>query len=194
MAVMGDFGVNGTGILQPKLKNRWRLTFLGFGDGVVDGDSLQVQAISFNRPKFTIAKITQDRYNSTAYIGGKYKFDPTTVTIVDDTGGQVSIAIQNQLEKQQRLIGLNSAPMLPASPAGQLYKFAMRADMLDGNETIFESWAYEGMWISDPDYGAMDYGADEQVKITLTLTYDLARQSNTGIIYNSTSNSTINVA
>lgn len=185
MAVITDLGnsTNINGIMQPKIKNRWRLTFIGLGNNAADGDGLQVQAITAERPKLSFETITLDRYNSKAYVAGKHSFDPINITFEDDTGGYVAAAMQNQLEKQQNIIAQTPSPLLPASPAGQLYKFATRIDILDGNEVIFESWSVEGCWIENIDYTDLDYSASEVVKITMAMRYDHARQRITGIDY-----------
>lgn len=183
MAVLSDVGNDNAnlGIYQPKLKNRWRLTFVGIGAGFGDGDFMTVQAITASRPKLSFEKITLDRYNSKIFIAGKHSFDPMTVVFEDDTGGLVSQSLQNQLEKQQNLIGQFPSALLPASAAGELYKFAIRIDMLDGGENIFESWSVEGCWIENIDYTDLDYAANETVKINLTVSFDHARQRLTGV-------------
>lgn len=185
MATLSDVGndPSNLGIYQPKLKNRFRISFIGIGENTDDGQFMTVQAITAERPKLSFEKIPLDRYNSRVYIAGKYTFDPLNLVFEDDTGGLVSQGLQNQLEKQQNIIAQTPSAELPASAAGELYKFAMRIDMLDGNETIFESWSIEGCWIENIDYTDLDYAASETVKINLTVSYDHARQRLTGITY-----------
>jgi hypothetical protein len=185
MAVLSDVGndTGNLGIYQPKLKNRWRLTFVGLGASSADGDFLTVQAITAERPKMNFEKITLDRYNSRVYIAGKHSFDPMNMVFEDDTGGLVAAALKNQLEKQQNIIGQFPSALLPASAAGELYKFATRIDILDGQDTVFESWSIEGCWIENIDYTDLDYAASEAIKINLTVSYDHARQKLTGIVY-----------
>lgn len=185
MAVITDLGNNSNykGIMQPKLKNRFLITFVGLGDSPVDGQGLQIQAVTAERPKVSFETINLDRYNTRAYIAGKYTFDPLNMTFEDDTGGMVATALQNQLERQQNLIAQTPSALMPASPAGELYKFATRIDILDGNETVLESWSVEGCWLENLDYTDLDYAASEQMKINATIRYDHARQRITGIGY-----------
>jgi hypothetical protein len=185
MAVISDVGneLSNLGIYQPKLKNRWRLTFIGLGNPGQNNDFLTVQAITASRPKLNFEKITLDRYNTKVYIAGKHSFDPMNIVFEDDTGGNAAQALQNQLEIQQHIIAVTSAPEMPASAAGELYKFAIRIDMLDGDETIFESWSVEGCFIENIDYTDLDYAANEAVKINLTVSFDHARQLLTGVTY-----------
>ncbi len=186
MAILSDVGndILNLGIYQPKLRNRWLLTFIGTAGGSnQDSDFLTVQAITASRPKLTFEKIKLDRYNSRVFIAGKHSFDPMNIVFEDDTGGLVAQALQAQLESQQAIIAQTPAPLMPASAAGELYKFAIRLDMLDGNETIFESWSIEGCWIETIDWTDLDYAASEVVKINMTVSFDHARQRNTGISY-----------
>lgn len=186
MAVITDIGNAPdivAGIFQPKLKNRFRVSFVGLGQLNSDGEPLEAQVITCDRPKLSYEKVTLDRYNSRAYIAGKYTWEPLNIVFEDDTGGLVATAVQRQNEKQQNIIAVRPSAMLPASPAGELYKFVTRIDMLDGNDTIYESWSVEGCWIQNLDYDSLDYAASETLKISLQLSFDHARQLITGISY-----------
>jgi hypothetical protein len=184
MATLQDVGndTGNIGIYQPKMRNKWRLTFIGVGNTLDDAEALTVQAVTAERPKLNFEKITLDRYNSKVFVAGKHSFDPMNITFEDDIGGRVSAAIQNQLERQQNIIAQTPSPLLPSSAAGELYKFSIRIDMLDGGEVVLESWSVEGCWIENVDYTDLDYAASEQVKINLTISYDHARQRLTGLV------------
>lgn len=189
MALITDISENVgivSGIFMPKIRNRFRVSFIGIGATNADGEPLEAQVITCDRPKFAFEKITLDRYNSRAYVAGKYTWEPINIVFEDDTGGQVAQAVQNQLEKQQNIIAVTASPMLPASPAGELYKFVTRIDMLDGNDTIYESWSVEGCWIQQYDPGSLDYAASESVKITLQITFDHARELLQGQVWRAT--------
>ena len=177
MALIIDMGVRGNGgeILHPQMKNKWRLSFNGIG-GLIDSQPLTVQAITCDRPKLSFEPVTLDRYNSRAYIAGKHQFDPINATFEADIGGGVATVIRNQLELQQRIIGIGSAPRLPSAVAGQDYKFSITQEILDGDNTPLEVWYIEGAWIENADWTDLDYAASETVKITLSLRYDHARQ------------------
>lgn len=183
MALVTDMGVLGAGdeILQPMLKNRFRISFQGIGGtGNPFANILTLQAITTDRPKLSFEEVTLDRYNSKAYIAGKHSFEPINVVFESDIGGDVIQTIQAQLEAQQKITGMSSAARLPAARAGADYKFAMIIEQLDGDNVVFETWFIEGAWIQQVDYGDLDYTASETVKITLSVRFDHARQDITG--------------
>lgn len=182
MATIADLGIPGvgTGILQPKLRNRWRVTFANIGSGT-NSQPLSMQAITVTRPSLSFDEVQLDRYNSRAWVAGKYTFEPVTLTIEDDITGSASQVIQNQLQLQEQLIGVGSV-FLPATPEGSLYKFVTILDMLDGNETVVEEWILEGCWLKSVDYTELNYAASEAVQITTTIRYDHARQDIGGYV------------
>ncbi len=175
MATINDIGIpNWTGILQPKQKNKWRVTFTGLGGGT-NSQNVTVQAITVSRPSFSFEKIQLDRYNSRAWIAGKYTFEPMKLTVEDDVTSAASQVIQDQVDKQQWLIGAQGAWLATANE-GSIYKFATLLDMLDGNEQIIETWTMEGCWFQQVEYTDLDYASSDAVKIDLTIQYDNARQ------------------
>ena len=177
MATINDLGIPGicTGILQPRLKNRWRITFANLGGGV-DSQPLSMQAVTVTRPVLNFDEVQLDRYNSRAWVAGKHTFEPMTLTFEDDVTGSASKVLQEQLQKQQWLTGAEG-PWLAASGEGSLYKFVTYLDLLDGNEQVTEKWTVEGCWLQNIDYTDLDYAASEAVQITTTVRYDHARQN-----------------
>ncbi len=176
MATINDIGIPGigTGILQPKLKNLWRITFANMGGGA-DAQPLSLQAINVTRPTLSFEEVQLDRYNSRAFIAGKHTFEPMTLTFEDDVTGTASQVLQEQLQAQQWLIGAEG-PWLGKGEEGSLYKFVTYLDMLDGKEQVIEKWTVEGCFIQNIDYTDLDYADSSAVQITTTIRYDHARQ------------------
>jgi len=176
MATINDIGIPGvgTGVLQPKLKNHWRVTFANLGAGA-DSQPLSMQAINVTRPILNFEEVQLDRYNSRVWVAGKHMFEPMTITFEDDISGTASAVLQAQLQEQQHLIG-SEGPFLAKGTEGSLYKFVTYLDLLDGNEQVVEKWSIEGCWIQNIDYTDLDYAASEAVQITTSIRYDHARQ------------------
>jgi hypothetical protein len=192
MATLQQIGIpaGGTGILHPKHKNRWQVTFSSNTTGNAGANTwnwVTAQLTQFNRPQLEFEEIPLHRYNSIAFVAGKHNWSETTMTVEDDLTGLASQAIQNQLEKQQRLVGGSDAQIaggqwLNASPSGAAYKFGAVLEQLDGNENVTETWILEGCWLKSVEYGELDYQASEAVTIQVTLRFDHARQTLNGNI------------
>lgn len=176
MATINDIGIPGigTGILQPKLKNLFRVTFANMGGGT-DSQPLSLQAITATRPSLSFEEVQLDRYNSRAFVAGKHTFEPMTVVFEDDVTGTASRVIQEQLQAQQWLIGAEG-PWLGKGEEGSIYKFVTYLDMLDGKEQVIERWTMEGCYLSAVDYTDLGYAESAAVQISCTIRYDHARQ------------------
>lgn len=177
MSTINDIGIPGvgSGILQPKKKNLWRVTFANMGGGT-DSQPLSMQAVQVTRPKLTHEKIELRRYNSVSLIAGKHSWDPMTLTVQDDVTGTAAAVIQAQEQKQQWLIGAEGQ-WLAAAGEGSLYKYVTYLDLMDGNDQVIEKWTVEGCWIETVDYGELDYMSSDPVTIALTISFDHARQN-----------------
>lgn len=176
MATINDIEIPGIGpgVLQPKLQHKWRVRFTGIGNGPT-GQPVSLQATTVERPKLSYDEVELHRYNSKIWVAGKHTFEPVTLTVEDDISGTASKVVQEQLQKQQYLIGAEGQ-YLASAAEGSLYKFATYLDHLDGNDQVVEEWALEGSWVQNVDWGSLDYSSSEAVLITLTLRYDHAIQ------------------
>lgn len=185
MGTLSQMGIPGAGfgILHPKQKHRWQVTFVGLARLVpgVSSRELTRQATTITRPNLSFEEVPIHRYNSTAYVAGKHTWDPISLTLEDDITGLASAAVQGQLETQQRLIGGDlPGDWLNAGATGSDYKFGTILQQLDGNEGVVEEWRLEGCWIVSSDYGDLDYSASDAATITLSIRYDHARQELSG--------------
>jgi len=181
MATINNMGIPGvgTGILQPKLKNRWRVTFIGIGAEGASSQPLSMQAVTITRPSLTFQEVELHRYNSRAYVAGKHEWEMCQVTLEDDVTGSASKVISDQISKQQFLIGAEG-PFLGAAEEGSIYKFATKIEMLDGQEQSIERWVLQGCFIQQADYTDLDFGTSEAVMINLSLRFDHAFQEIAG--------------
>jgi len=181
MATLSDMGIPaaGFGILHPRLKHRWQVRFVGLANLVAgqDGRDLTRQATNVQRPNISFEEVTMHRYNSTAYVAGKHRFEPISLTVEDDITGLAAAAIQGQLETQQRLIGGDlPGQYLNQAATGSMYKFGIILESLDGGEGVVERWKLEGCYIASADYGDFDYSDSTAATITLQIRFDHARQ------------------
>jgi hypothetical protein len=173
----------GSGILHPKLKNKWRVTFQDIGRLVSGHNSrnLTIQATTVTRPQLEFEEVALHRYNSTAYVAGKHTWSPMNLTVEDDITGLAGAVIKGQLETQQRLVGIDlDGRWLNTAATGSDYKFSVKLEGLDGDEGVVESWVLEGVWIQAADFGDLDYSASEAATIQITLRFDHARAIDAG--------------
>jgi len=163
----GDVGRGG--ILQPKLKYRFRVITNDFGP-TNEQKNLTQQVMTVTKPKLNFDEVQIDSYNSRAWIAGKHTWEMVTLTVRDDITNSVSKMVGYQMQKQLNHFEQTS----PA--AGTNYKFQMNIETLDGgNDVVQERWTLEGCWLQNVDYDSLDYaaGADMQI-ITMQVRFDNA--------------------
>jgi len=176
MANINDMGIPGVGngILQPKLKYKWSVTFAGLGGGT-DSQPLSMQVVTFDRPSLSFTEVELHRYNSRAWIAGKHSWESIKLSLEDDISGTATQVLQNQLQVQQWLVGAQG-PWLASAAEGSQYKFVTYLSMLDGNEEALELWTMEGCWLQSVNWDGLDYSSSDAIKIQVTLRFDNARQ------------------
>jgi hypothetical protein len=185
MATLSNFGIPGagSGILHPKLKNKWRVTFQDMARLVngTNSRNLTMQATTVTRPQLEFEEVAIHRYNSTAYIAGKHTWSAMNLTVEDDITGLASKVVKGQLETQQRLVGVDlDGRWLNTAATGSDYKFGIKLEMLDGDEGVVESWLLEGCFLQSADFGDLDYSASEASTIQLSVRFDHARAIDSG--------------
>lgn len=185
MATLSSFGIPGvgSGIYHPKLKNKWRVTFQDMAKLVsgVNSRDLSMQATTVTRPQIEFEEVPIHRYNSVAYVSGKHTWSPINLTLEDDITGLATKVVKGQLETQQRIVGVDlDGRWLNTAATGSDYKFGLKLEQLDGDETVVETWIMEGCFIQAADFTDLDYSASEAVTIQVTIRYDHARSLNEG--------------
>ena len=166
------------GLLMPKLKYRFRASFENFG---VSSDRVELtkQVVDIKRPSVSFAPVTLDVYNSKVYIQGKPEWAETSVNFRDDAGGNVARLVGEQIQKQFDFLEQASAV------SGADYKFILRYEVLDGGNgaatpNVLETWELYGCFISNADYGDMNYSSNDPVQIALNIRFDNAIQTPVG--------------
>jgi hypothetical protein len=166
------------GLLMPKLKYRFRVTFLNFGVSQPTTE-LTKQVIDFKRPSLEFAQIDVPIYNSTIKLAGKHTWADVTCNLRDDAGGNVSKLVGEQLQKQLDFMEQASAA------SGIDYKFTTVFEVLDGGNgtdtpTVLETWEIYGCYLKSVDYGEANYSSSEAMTVAMTITFDNALQAPNG--------------
>lgn len=158
------------GMLQPKYKYRFRVRVFSFGP-ISGGTEFSLQVQSVGRPKLQQEPVAVHAYNSVAYYAGKHTWQEIELVLKDDISNTISRLVGHQIQKQ-----LNHFEQT-GYVAAQNYKFSMYIEIMDGgNDGVLETWLLEGCFVSNVNYGDLDYQESGFQTITLTIRYDNATQ------------------
>jgi len=174
-----DQSTSAQGLLMPKLKYRFRVTFLNLGV-TQPTTELTKQVMDFTRPQVTFDNIDLPIYNSTIRLAGKHSWSDITCQVRDDAGGNVSRLVGEQLQKQLDFLEQSSAA------SGIDYKFTTVFEVLDGGNganapIALETWTILGCYLQGVNYNDANYGSGtEPMTVSMTIRYDNALQTLTG--------------
>jgi hypothetical protein len=174
-----DQSTSAQGLLMPKLKYRFRVTFLNLGV-TQPTTELTKQVMDFSRPSVTFDNIDLPIYNSTIRLAGKHSWTDITCTLRDDAGGNVARLVGEQLQKQLDFMEQSSAA------SGIDYKFTTVFEVLDGGNganapIALETWTIMGCYLQGVNYGDANYGTGtEPMTVAMTIRFDNAMQTTTG--------------
>jgi hypothetical protein len=166
------------GLLMPKLKYRFRVSFENLGVSKPTTE-LTKQVVSVTRPNLSFEEITLPVYNSTLKLAGKHTWADITCSVRDDASGSVAKLIGEQLQKQMDFLEMSSAA------SGIDYKFLTKIEILDGGNganvpVVLETWELYGCYLKGANYGDLNYGSNEAVTVEMTIAYDNAVQTPEG--------------
>lgn len=175
--VGSDQSPSANGLLMPKLKYRFRVTFKGFGtSGASQTLELTKQVMSFTRPQVTFDNIDLPIYNSTIRLAGKHTWSDITCELRDDAGGNIATLVAEQLQKQLDFAEQSSAA------AGIDYKFETTFEVLDGGNgantpVALETWEIYGCYLQGVNYNDANYGDNAPMTVSLAIRFDNAYQA-----------------
>jgi hypothetical protein len=164
-------GDDARGILQPKLKYKYRVQFSEMG-GIAGVREFTRNVVTCDRPKISYEEVPVHSYNSRVYLAGKHEWQMLNCVFRDDVQnnivGLVGRQIQRQVDHHNQVSALS----------GIDYKFEMTVAILTGAQggatSELDKWHLEGCFIQNVDYDSGDYAASEPVIVTLQLRFDNA--------------------
>jgi hypothetical protein len=163
-------GTSGIGMLQPKLKYRFRVSmdrFAGFGPTL----ELTRQVKSVVRPTVTFTETAIHSYNNVMYIPQKPTWGAIDIIVQDDVTSAVSRLINAQVQRQHNFFDQTSGL------SGANFKFRTKIETLDGgNVGVLEAWYLEGCYLQSVAYDTFDYSNSEPMQITMNIRFDNATQ------------------
>lgn len=141
---------------EPKRSARWVLMIEG-----VDAFLLK----KAERPKLKIEPITIPFINSRRYIAGKHEFETMTIELHDPIA-------PSGAQQVMEWIRLTFESVSGRAGYADFYKRDIQLKMLDPVGTVVELWDIKGAFITDANFGEINYEEDKAMNITLVLRYD----------------------
>lgn len=144
---------------EPKKKNRFILRFpssLGINEWFV---------ISTSRPKMTINEVEIPFLNTSTYVAGRFNWESIDVTFKDPIGPSAAQALMEWVR-----LHAESVTGRMGYAAG--YKKDIELEMLDPTGVVVEKWILQGTFLTNVDFGSLEYSDDEIATIDATLRMD----------------------
>jgi hypothetical protein len=144
---------------EPKKQNRFILRFpssLGINEWFVTSTS---------RPKATIGEVEIPFLNTSTYVAGRFNWETVDVTFKDPIGPSASQAIIEWFR-----LHAESVTGRMGYAAG--YKKDIELEMLDPTGVVVEKWILQGTFLTNVDFGSLDYSSEDIAEITVTLRPD----------------------
>lgn len=144
---------------EPLKQNRFILRFpssLGINEWFV---------ISSSRPKITIGSVEIPFLNTSTFVAGRFTWDSIDVTFKDPIGPSASQALMEWVR-----LHAESVTGRMGYAAG--YKKDVELELLDPVGVVVQKWILQGVFITNADFGTLDYSSEDIAEITITLQPD----------------------
>ena len=141
-----------------KRQNRWNFRF---DDQALPDFAARTSA----RPSGTQNVITIDFLNSKRYLAGKFEWNTIAIGLYDPIAPSSS-------QKVMEWVRLAHETITGRDGYAAFYKKNFSLYSQDPVGTPIEEWEFIGAWVTDFDFGPLDYGSDEPQTIDLTIRYD----------------------
>jgi len=144
---------------EPKKQNRFILRFpssLGINEWFV---------MSASRPKINIGEVEIPFLNTSTWVAGRFTWDAIDVTFKDPIGPSAAQALMEWVR-----LHAESVTGRMGYAAG--YKKNVELEMLDPAGVVIEKWILEGTFLTNVDFGSLDYSSEDIAEITATLRPD----------------------
>lgn len=144
---------------EPKRQNRFILRFeasMGINEWYVTSTS---------RPKAKIKDVEIPFLNTSTYVAGRFNWDPIQVKFKDPIGPSAAQALMEWFR-----LHAESVTGRMGYAAG--YKKNVDLEMLDPTGVVVEKWILVGCFLTDLNFGELNYSQDELATIDATLRMD----------------------
>jgi hypothetical protein len=154
-------------LLMPKVKYRWRVLFLGFGNASSTAEPLTLNTNSITIPTLSFETQQIHSYNSRSYYPGKHEWGTCSMVVRDTYDNTVASAVGAQLQRQ--LDHYNQTGWRSSAD----FKFKLIVQQLDGgHDRAVENIHMEACFLENAEWGDLDYSASDARTISLTIRPD----------------------
>ena len=144
---------------EPKRQNRFVLRFpssLGINEWFVESTS---------RPKITVGATEIQFLNTSTFVAGRFNWEALNVTFRDPIGPSASQALMEWVR-----LCAESVTGRMGYAAG--YKKNVDLELLDPTGVVVEKWILQGTFLTDLNFGDLDYSRDDLATIDASLRMD----------------------
>lgn len=141
---------------EPKRKFRWILEIDG-----LDAFVMKTAA----RPQFTAEETVIDYINTKRYVAGKWAWNPISVTLHDPIAPSAA-------QKVQEWVRINYETITGRAGYAAVYKKDITLKLLDPQGAVVELWDIKGAWVTDANYGDLDYASSDNTEINISIRFD----------------------
>lgn len=146
---------------EPLKQNRWVVRFpsdLGISEWMLQ---------SASRPSIQQTSTPIQFLNTETYVVGRYTWENIQLTFRDPIAPSASQALMEWIR-------LCSESVTGRQGYAAGYKRDLELEMLDPNGVCVQKWILKNAWISNCNFGQLDYGQDNLATINSTLVIDYA--------------------
>lgn len=144
---------------EPLRQNRWLLRFPS------DLGLQEWWCKSAKRPSIKQEGKAIPFLNTETYVVGRYTWDSIQVVLRDPIGPSASQAVMEWVR-------LHSESVTGRQGYAAGYKRDIELEMLDPTGVVVSKWILKNAFITQADFGNLDYSSDELAEITITLQMD----------------------
>jgi len=161
---------------EPKRQFRWIMT-LGGEDSVIETYAIK----TVKKPSFSVSEVPHQFVAHTFYYPGRVTWNPVEVTFVDPVVPDQSAVITNMFVDGGYSVPKDENSITSFSKGKYVGAVGTpRIQQIDAEGATIEEWTLNNAFITELDYGQLDYSSEELVVLSVTLRYDYATFSTEG--------------
>jgi len=143
---------------EPKKQNQFIMSISGIPAYLIKAS---------DKPKLANNEVPLDHINVKRYVKGKSEWQTISVTLYDAISPQGAADVMNWVrDHHESATGRDGY--------STFYKKNILLQQLSPLGEVIEEWELKGTFITDADFGSLDWGTADAVEISLTLRFDYA--------------------